>query len=103
MGLLPGHYNFKIWKGAVLSKQFSLRDRTGQSVDLTGLGVEFRLPGLVLDLNSGLEVVDPGVVELTLTSDQTRAITWKRANYELVVLAEEDYPMLTGQVIALGI
>lgn len=103
MGLLPGYYSFKIWKGATLSKQISLRDRTGAPIDLTGFDIEFRMPNLVLTRGDGLLVDDAeGAITLVLTSDQTRAITWKRANYSVVITSDEEYVVLTGQIFAIG-
>lgn len=103
MGLLPGNYNFKIWKGATLSKEISLRDRVGVPIDLTGAGAVLNLPGLTLTDGNGLTVSNDGTVKIVMTPEQTRSFTWKRANYELLIIADETYPILTGQVIALGI
>lgn len=102
MGLLPGNYNFKIWKGATLSKEISLRDKVGVPINLTGMGARMNMPGITLSDGNGLTLSD-GKVRIVMTPEQTRSITWKRANYELLIVSDETYPILTGQIIALGI
>lgn len=92
-------FDFDIEQGATLIRPFRWRDGEGTPIDMTGCKARMQCRptvssgNVLLQLtteNGGIEL-DPtdGLITLTFTAEMTAAITWKKAKYDLEIVAAD--------------
>jgi hypothetical protein len=108
MGLLPGRYNFKVWKGGTVSKRITIaEDAVGTPRDLTGCTAIFRVVTDTTTLEPATLTIDGpnGIVDLVIPDEVTATFDFKKANYEFLIVDTSGNadPYLWGQIQVVGI
>jgi hypothetical protein len=107
MGILPGRYNFKIFRGGTVDKRFTiyLDVEQNQPRDLTNSHVTFQIYNgteidwAATDADNIVLGGTEGTIDLTIPADVTEAFPWTRANYVLYVIDDDSSdPYLHGQI-----
>ena len=106
--MLAGKLNLKIQQHSTFRKKFTWKDGRGRPVNLTGWSAKLQMrtaPGetVLLEMSSpsnGITVGANGVINLYLTDEQTGAIQWSSASYDLVLANPdgEEWRLVEGRV-----
>lgn len=109
MSLLPGRYNFKVWRGATTYKRIQI-DENNSPKNLGGctarltISIPHRDP-INFSSDSSINVDPSGIVEIKLTDEETATFDWPKGNYQLIITypSGDSDPYLYGRIQVLGI
>lgn len=107
---VPGKYNLVVYQGESFSKRFVWRGKNRRPINLTGYTAKMQVresEDAVAELeltteNGGITLTSGGVIDLVITPQQTGALTFEPAIYDIFLFAPDGtvIPILRGKFTA---